>query len=361
VVCDNSSLAHSLAFRDCLLAFHRQALEAQLRRHTDGKGRPKDPLATLIEAARPPKDEALAAATARCEALEAEMEEVRRDASLAMRSLKQQFDQLQLRYKDAANALKRQNTSTADSAKGSHSLGGSGGGGVGLTNGAAANVSNGRAVVVRLAEAEAKVDQLTRALAKKGAYLEAKLRAEKERSAKQLANLKAQLGARRRRLRGSMADSLDGGVESEGEDEDEPMVKRRERERLAAALQASESERRRLEHDLEYAVGALEEFKFRAAQQEPEQRQEQETRETRQEQPLPPLPPPNQVDSSPPSATGVHEPSSAATVAATVATAVAAAREEERAAGLAAQKSLEAVVLALQGGGSSDGANAVKV
>ena len=282
---------------------------------------------------------------------------MRRDASLAMRSLKQQFDQLQLRYKDAANALKRQNTSaTADSTKRSDSLRASSGGS--LANGAAANVSNGRAVVVRLAEAEAKVDQLTRALAKKGAYLEAKLRAEKERSAKQFANLKAQLGARRRRLRGSVADSLDGGGDSEGgDDEGEPMATKRERERLAAALQASESERRRLEHDLEYAVGALEEFKYRAAQQQEEQQQDPETGEAQQEQP----PTTTQVESSPPSATGVQESTSAATIAATVAKAVAAAREEERAAGLAAQKSLEAVVVALRGGMNSGGANAVKV
>jgi hypothetical protein len=286
-----------------------------------------------------------------------------------MRGLKQQLDQLQLRYKDAAAALKRHTTFTDATAKASHAgshagpaerSGGAGGGAAAA--GGAASALGGRAVVVRLAEAEAKVDQLTRALAKKGAYLEGKLKAEKERSAKQLANLKAQLGARRRRLRGTMADSLEYD-ESGGEEEAEEGQRR---ERLAAALHTSEAERRRLEHDLEYAVGALEEFKFRAAKhppQPPPHPPQQEPPQQHQAQQQPPPPPTHESrgDSTGSRGAGADDAAVAATVAATVAVAVAAARVEERAAAGAARESLQAVVLALQSGATADGAAAVKV
>ena len=130
-----------------------------------------------------------------------QVEDVRRSSALALRSLKQQLDQLHLRYKDTAEALQKHSASmqggrhSSSSALHSPPVGAT----ATAAHGSVASdrsSSGGRAVVVKLAEAEAKVDQLTRALAKKGAYMDQRLRQEKDRSAKQLAALKAQLSVR---------------------------------------------------------------------------------------------------------------------------------------------------------------------
>jgi hypothetical protein len=93
----------------------------------------------------------------------------------------------QLKYQDTATALQEQrvppkssqglrssgnnNSILGNNNNNSHSHSHNNGSSSGVSG-----VSGGRNVVVKLAEAEAKVDQLTRALAKKGQYMESRIK-----------------------------------------------------------------------------------------------------------------------------------------------------------------------------------------
>jgi len=145
-------------------------LETQLRRLIDGN-QARDPFASLIQAAKPSEEleRKLAMAQEKNQTLEVELEETRQDTEAQIRSLKQRFHQLQLQYKEATDLISDlPPVREASTARQTHQ----------------APTSK------RLAEAEARVEQLERALERKNAYLASRIREEKERGEKKIQALR---------------------------------------------------------------------------------------------------------------------------------------------------------------------------
>ena len=226
-----------------------------------GHGRGTDSIAALIEASRPNEaaEEALRKVRAEKTSLETELETVRQESSLAMRSLKQQFTKLQVQYREVSDTIEASNKRMSSPT---------------------GTQQSSRQDKVRLAEAEVKIDQLQRALAKRSQYMEQRIEQEKERCAKQIRAIKMQLD-RRRRNDGTAYD-YGGGECKPGEAREvgAPLLKSRDNiglssedviasdskkdpEALKQALREALNEKNALEQDLRFAVSALEEERRR--------------------------------------------------------------------------------------------------
>ena len=235
------------------------------RNESRNRKQSSDPMAALIEASRPTEatEAVLRKLKAEKRALEAEVETVRHESTLTLRSLKQQFTRLQLQYKEVAENLEPP----------SHPQ---------KSNISSSSEQISRQDKVRLAEAEIKIGQLQRALAKKGAWMEQRVRQEKERCAKQIRAIKTQTDRRRRndgagtsrdciyeidtRSRPSEIGDLEAPLQDTSHDRtalstqnDADASSTEQLKTVEQSLREALIEKSALEQDLKFAVAALEE------------------------------------------------------------------------------------------------------